>query len=224
MYCLHSAASPHLNRHPSLQHQNQPHLHLTISISTSYTTTKQPAKIIELNSNQHILDCEHKVSLATAGHLLIVGQESKLNAIKSDAITITEEDSCNHKKTPAQNPITGFWQSHVSAQTHKQQSKQISFKCKSIWAFEFCILNHWQSSLHSVFCLYILCLYLWRSMMQKRRVLCNGTRVTRCNAADGTSSKPRTHQGPKKSKPHQSPEPEKPRTHNSPEVTFWKIM
>ena len=163
MYCLHSATSPHLNRHTSLQHQHLPHLHLTISISTSYTTTKQPAKIIELNSNQHILDCEHKVSLATAGHLLIVGQESKLNAIKSDAITITEEDSCNHKKMAAQNPITGFWQSHVSAQTHKQQSKQISFKCKSIWAFDilyfesltivftFCIL-----SLHSVFIFVVL--------------------------------------------------------------------
>ena len=57
-------------------------------------------------------------------------------------------------------------------------------------------------------------------MMQNRRVLCKGTRVTRCNAADGTSSKPRTHQGPKKSKPQQSPEPEKPRTHNSLEVVF----
>ena len=60
-------------------------------------------------------------------------------------------------------------------------------------------------------------------MMQNRRVLCKGTRVTRCNAADGTSSKPRTHRGPEKSKPQQSPEQEKPITYNSLEVVFLKI-
>ena len=59
-------------------------------------------------------------------------------------------------------------------------------------------------------------------MMQNRRVLCKGTRVTRCNAADGTSSKPRTHQGLEKSKPQQSPQQEKPRTYNSLEVVFLK--
>ena len=57
-------------------------------------------------------------------------------------------------------------------------------------------------------------------MMQNRSVLCKGTRVTRCNAADGTSSKPtRTDQGPKKSR---SPEPERLERHRSVEMVFWK--
>ena len=57
-------------------------------------------------------------------------------------------------------------------------------------------------------------------MMQNRSVLCKGTRVTRCNAADGTSSKPtRTDQGPEKSR---SPEPERLERHRSVEMVFWK--
>ena len=66
-------------------------------------------------------------------------------------------------------------------------------------------------------------------MMQKRSVLCKETRVTRCNAADGTSSKPtRTDQGPEKSRTDQgpkksrSPEPKRLERHRSVEMVFWK--
>ena len=158
MYCLHSAASPHLNRHPSPQHQHHHHhvdCHPPIAHHHHqhqiYHSSDRPAKIIEQNTNSHIWivntapnsSSNIKSPWRQQGHLLIVGQESKLNAINSGAITITQEDSCNHKKTAAQNPITGFWQSQVSAQTHKQQSKQkYHLNARVSEHLQFCILNH----------------------------------------------------------------------------------
>ena len=80
MYCLHSAASPHLNRHPSPQHQHHHHhvdCHPPIAHHHHqhqiYHSSDRPAKIIEQNTNSHIwivkkpqFFLKHKDSLATS--------------------------------------------------------------------------------------------------------------------------------------------------------------
>ena len=163
MHCLHFAASHpslnlHLNRHPSpRQNQHQLHEHAPCSSSASHHISS-----IWIPSHQHNWlkpltrkpTRPHVFGLWTLPkssssikspwrHLLIASEESKLTAIKSRAITIRRMKLSAIRRRRGQHKT----QSHVSAQTHKQQSKEISYKHLKFW-----IPNHWQLS----FC--VLCL------------------------------------------------------------------